>query len=332
MKTVPGEEEEKEVKTLSIKHFTIKELLRSIASKSARSDHTRSICLCGKAAVLRQHIPANSILERLRVTQAISLKSPSHYTPATFIHTSKGLNTLLCKEKRENKNQTLATKSIAASSSKSARGGEEMALLLVVIDMQRQFGESPLQLMKPKEPRWAWMAITQLNTVLNFLRNLVISRSALSSVNYHTLCMYICSCFLLKYNYRLSIKCRGFSTVWNGIFSQQTCQRNAAIHWNLNIDWGNMFSLKVYVFSTWSSLIHLLLVSLFVRLIQTHLSHWWDGERKGKIVCFGTDGWGIIQKKQIDLGKHQSHHSELNITEFTGKYLFQEFHIHYRYA
>lgn len=47
-----------------------------------------------------------------------------------------------------NKNQTLTTKSMAASSSylKSAGGGEEMALLVLVIDMQRQFGESSLQL------------------------------------------------------------------------------------------------------------------------------------------------------------------------------------------
>lgn len=51
-----------------------------------------------------------------------------------------------------NKNQTLTTKSMAASSSylKSAGGGEEMALLVLVIDMQRQFGESSLQLKKPE--------------------------------------------------------------------------------------------------------------------------------------------------------------------------------------
>lgn len=145
-----------------------------------------------------------------------------------------------------------------------------MALLLLLIDMQRQFSESPLQLMEPKEPRWACMAITQLNTVLNFLRNSVISRSAGSSANYHTHSMQICSWFLLQYNYRLSIKCRGFSTVWNGIFSQQICQRNAEIHWNLNIEWGNMFSLRIYMFSTWYSVIHIL-VSPFVCLIQTHI-------------------------------------------------------------
>lgn len=43
-----------------------------------------------------------------------------------------------------NKNQILTTKSIAASSSylEGAITGEEVALILLVIDLQRQFGES----------------------------------------------------------------------------------------------------------------------------------------------------------------------------------------------
>lgn len=47
------------------------------------------------------------------------------------------------------------------------------------------------------------------------------------------------------------------------------------IHLNLNTDWGNSFSLRSYMFATWSPcLTHLLLVSHFVYLIQTHLSCW----------------------------------------------------------
>lgn len=76
------------------------------------------------------------------------------------------------------------------------------------------------------------------------------------------------------------------------------CQKNAEIHWDWNTDWGNTFSLRMCMSSTWSSLIHLL-VSPLGCLIQTHLSCWWNGERKGKTVWFGTDGWDIIQKKQI---------------------------------
>ena len=47
-----------------------------------------------------------------------------------------------------NKNQILTTKSIAVSSpySEGAITGEEIALILVIIDLQRQFGESSLQL------------------------------------------------------------------------------------------------------------------------------------------------------------------------------------------
>lgn len=86
----------------------------------------------------------------MRITQAIWLQSPSNYTSAILILSRKGLNSLFCKGNRVNKNQIFKTKSIAASSSylEGAITGEEIALILLVIDLQRQFGDSSLQLTK----------------------------------------------------------------------------------------------------------------------------------------------------------------------------------------
>jgi len=112
-----------------------------------------------------------------------------------------------------NRNQILTTKSIAAFSSslEDAPTGEAMALIPLAIDLQSHSGESLSQLTKAERAQTG-LCVNQPNIVFSFLRNVAISRSARSSANHRMYHMKICSCFLLQYNYMLSIKYRRFSS------------------------------------------------------------------------------------------------------------------------
>lgn len=97
------------------------------------------------------------------------------------------------------------------------------------------------------------------------------------------------------------------------------------------------YRLRKYVFSENACVLHLIFshtLSVCICMPDTNSCNHADEmvREKAKQFGLGLMAGALFTKNQIDLGKHQSHYSELNTTEFTGKYLFQRCHIHCRSA